>query len=63
MSLYKEDGSEVKLNFEGAAKAKKKTRAQSAGAAVARQQRRPLKVTERQYSKETLADAYKIFDK
>jgi len=51
MSLYKEDGSEVKLNFDS-----KKSRAKSAPA------RRRSSATERQYSKETLSEAYKIFD-
>ena len=71
MSLYKEDGSEVKLNFNSGSGSRKKERAKSAGAAESssrneqqqqQRRRRPLTATEREYSKETLAEAYKIFD-
>ena len=56
MSLYKEDGSEVKLSFDSP----KKARVQSAPAS--KHGRVKLVATERQYSKETLASAYKLFD-
>jgi hypothetical protein len=63
MTLYKDDGSEVKLSFDSGQRAKSAGASSSSSSSSKRSASPPApKVLEREYSKETLADAYKIYD-